>query len=494
MMYTSGLLIILNWLFEGRWQEKWQMAKESRLLHAFWVMVLMYAVGLLWTSNLAEGLETLRSQAPLLLSPTIILTSRPLRGRARWFVVGCYVIAVTVVSIICMVRWMTLPDLPYREINPYISHIRFALNCCMVIFIVCSGEFVVGSTRCRMLSTLHSPLSTLLLRGLLTAWMLWMLLLLRSYTGFAVLAVAALVVTLYYRRWRWLAVWTLVVAGGLLAVGMGCRSYYKLVPMATEPLRPVTANGRPYLHQCDGLVENGNYVNNYICKEELRTEWARRSQTPIDSLTASGYPVENSLVRYLNALGLTKDSAGVAALTDSQMEEIASGVPTPVYGHGPLPQRMLYVMLFEYENARCYNTVDGFTMLQRIALWRCALEVTRQHLWLGTGTGDMLDEMHRVFVASGSSLQERNMHPHNQYLSLLTMFGVLGFGLIVVFFLRAARKPSSPFMLAWLTLVLVSLLTENTLDTIAGIMVCTWFLAFRSGDNRQHRQEEEAGR
>jgi hypothetical protein len=41
---------------------------------------------------------------------------------------------------------------------------------------------------------------------------------------------------------------------------------------------------------------------------------------------------------------------------------------------------------------------------------------------------------------------------------------------------------------------LVSLLTENTLDTIAGIMVCTWFLAFRSGDNRQHRQEEEAGR
>lgn len=471
MTYTTGLLLIVNWLLEGRWQEKWQMAKASKLLHAFWVLSLMYVVGLLWTDNLTEGMETVRSMVPLWVAPTIILTSRPVRGITRTIILGCFVIAVMVVTIIGFVRWLTIPDLPYRDIIPYISHIRFSLICCMAIFIVCSKHSMLTNGRFRTLFVI--------VRVAFAVWLLFFLLLLRSYTGFVVLAVASLVICLYYRRWKWLALWLTGTALCALMVWLGCHSYYDLVPMATEPLKEYTEAGRPYYHAQDGFVENGNYVNNYICREELRAGWARRSSVSLDNVSPSGFALEKSLIRYLNALGLPKDSVGVAALTDDQVDEIAQGVANPVYRHGFMPKRMLYVMLFEYESYRCYHAVEGFTMLQRIALWECAWKVFLSQPLIGTGTGDLQDEMHRVFVDEDSPLQEYNKHPHNQYLTLLAMFGVLGFAIVAFFFLRALRKPSSPLMLAWLTMILLSFLTENTLDTLAGIMVCTWFLPFR---------------
>ena len=39
--WASNLVWVLlgvNWLLEGRWREKWQMARESRLLQAFLIL------------------------------------------------------------------------------------------------------------------------------------------------------------------------------------------------------------------------------------------------------------------------------------------------------------------------------------------------------------------------------------------------------------------------------------------------------------------------
>ena len=46
-------------------------------------------------------------------------------------------------------------------------------------------------------------------------------------------------------------------------------------------------------------------------------------------------------------------------------------------------------------------------------------------------------------------------------------------------------KKITPLMLAWLLTILISMLTEDTLDTLAGIMFCTWFLAFRHNTTKQ---------
>jgi hypothetical protein len=202
---------------------------------------------------------------------------------------------------------------------------------------------------------------------------------------------------------------------------------------------------------------------------------------PLTDLTASGYDLEATLIRYLNALSLPKDSLGVMALTDEQVLEVENGVANPVYVHGSLPRKMLYVIFFEYENYRCYRAVEGFSMLQRFELWTSATHIIGRHPWTGVGTGDLEAAMEEDFCATQSPLQGSRLMPHNEYLNLMAMLGIPAFVLLAVLFLFAlpALRRQPLWMVAWAVAILVSCLTENTLDSLAGILFSTWFMAFR---------------
>lgn len=468
--WAANLMWVLlgaNWLLEGRWEEKWRMAKESRLLQAVVAVWGLYAVGLVWTSHLDEGLRLVRELLPLAVVPLVVLTTPPPTGRARLTILWLYAGTVAVVSVIGLVRMLTIEGLPYRETIPYVSHIRFALHCCLVA-VICLTESGQGRWRYGA--------------WLLALWMAVFVMLMRSYTAVAVLTVVSLVLAIRSaHRGRWVTVWVAVAAVAIGVVVHEVMSYYRMVPLATEPLREYTVGGRPYTHRQDGLVENGNYLNNYLCLEELRAEWARRGGVALDEPEEAGYTTEAVLIRYLNALGLTKDSVGVASLTEEQMDEVGRGVENPVYEHGWPVRRMVYVMLFEYENHRHYRVVAGFTMLQRMELWRAAWRVFMRNLWIGTGTGDLRDELKAELAAMDSPLQERDMRPHNQYLSWLAMFGVAGGVLLLWLFCRALKglRGQPALIVAWALTVAISCLTENTLDTVAGMLLAGWFMAFR---------------
>lgn len=493
MVTTKGLsnfimaLLAANWVLEGDWKEKWSRIKQSKVLHLIVAYYLLNVVGILWSSHVDYALRIIHRQLPLFVVAVVVLTTPPPKGKWRQYILGIYMGTVFVVSIIGLVRWFVIPNIAYRDMIPYISHIRFSLNCCMVVFIcafvICEGfkkarggEYGKGFVAWQSAAAL-----------LMIVWMALFLVIQRSYTAFAIILVVSCVVILRYRQWKLLGVWSFVVLLVALLLVAGCRSYYDLSPLASSPLQASTANGRLYEHKQDGLIENGNYVNNYICHEELESEWYRRTGYAVDSLLATGYTVESCLIRYLNALGLTKDSVGVVSLTDEQVAEISRGVENPVYEHGGQLKKMLYVMLFEYENYRCYNAVYGFTMLQRLDMWRCGWKVFCQNLWIGTGTGDLRDEMHSIYVAEGSSMQQLYYAPHNMYITLLAMFGLVGGVILLVLSVRAIGSSvtlrtatiESAVVLAWVVLVLVSCITENTPDSHEGALFCAWFLAFR---------------
>ena len=471
------VLLGANWVFEGRWREKWQMARESRLLHLYLGFYLLLLIGMLWTENQSFGWSILQVKLPLLVVPLVVLTSQPLQGRVRHWVLWAYATTVLVVSIIGLVRILTIPGLPYRDAVPYISHIRFALNCCMVVYL-CAG---VAMRRRRIVLKIV-PLTVML-------WMLAFLVLLHSYTAIAILAMVSLAILLVYRRrWPLIALWVVAVGTLTFFVGRDMKSYYRMCPLATEPLRSHTVAGNAYQHANDGIIENGNYINNYICADELREQWARRSAMPYDSSTATGYSVAPTLVRYMNCLGLTKDSAGMAAMSDEQIAAVERGVANPVYESGNPLKKMVYVMLLEREFYVHTRAVKGFTMLQRLELWDATLDVIGDNLLIGAGTGDVVDAMQEYLAAGNSELSGRGMRSHNQYLGFLAALGIMGVALVLTLAIRACAKRGkkiTPLMLAWLLTILISMLTEDTLDTLAGIMFCTWFLAFRYNTTKQ---------
>ena len=472
----AWVFLCVNWLLEGRWREKWQMAKESRLLYAFVGLYLLMLVGMLWTSDTGAGWGTLQVLLPLLCVPIVILTTKPVKGNARKAVLMCYSIAVFVVSIIGLVRWLTIPGLPHRDIVPYISHIRFALNCCVVVYL-CVGVMLNGTRTQRWIVM---PLM---------AWMLAFMVIIHSYTGIAVLAVVSLVMLLTrWHRWPLITLWVLLVGGTIGVVYYEAKNYYNMVPLAEAPLAGFTANGRPYEHARDGIIENGNYIDNYVCDEELRTEWNRRSTLDYDGLARGGYSIKSTLIRYLNGLGMTKDSVGVAALSPVQIIAIENGIANPVYEDGNVLRKMVYTMLLEREFYVHTHAVAGFTMLQRLEMWRAATYVISEHPWFGVGTGDVVGAMDEYLTASDSELAGHRMNCHSQYLGIMAALGIVGFGVVVLLFLRTIiplrrfrHAMSGTLMLPWLLTVLISMVTEDTLATLAGILFCTYFLAFRNG-------------
>ena len=480
-------LLLINWVVEWNWKEKFADFRHNHLLQAFLVLLGVHLLWLIGTSNMDYALFDLQKKLPLFVIPLVVLTSRPLEKQERLNVGIAYTAAVMVVSIIGVVRYLTIPDLPYRDIIPYISHIRYGLNVCMTLVLLVYAAFR------------YRYVWLYIVNLLLALWFCMVLLILHAYTSFIILLVIPLVLLLAYGRRLsrkprigfTLGYCAIVLA---LAAMVGCYAdgYYRLRPLSTEPLKACTANGNPYLHRQDGLIENGNYIHQYVCEREMRQQWAKLSDYPIDSLTSIGYTVYPALLRYLNGMGVTKDSVGMTHLTPSDVAAIEKGIANPVYLKLG-PRKMFYVLFYEYENYRCYHSVSNFSVLQRLELWASGWRVFLQHPVLGVGTGDVVDTCHEQMRNDGSPLADTELHTHNQYLNFLLAFGLLGFGLIAFFFIRAIvkglgngkwkNKLSNPdnsqfsilnsqfsiLYVAFLCILLISFISEDTLETLAGI-------------------------
>ena len=491
-------LLLVNWVAEWNWKEKFADFRHNYLLQAFLVLLGVHLLWLIGTSNMEYALFDLQKKLPLFVIPLVVLTSRPLEQVERMNVAIAYVAAVMVVSIIGVVRYLTIPDLPYRDIIPYISHIRYGLNVCMTLVLLVYAAFHYRRTWLYVLN------------ALLIVWFAVVLMMLHSYTAFIILLVTPLVLLVGYGRRmprksrRWVtALYCCVVLALAALVGSYAHDYYHLRPLSTQPTQARTANGNPYLHYQDGLIENGNYIHLNVCEQEMREQWAKMSDFPIDSLTPIGYTAYPALLRYLNGMGVTKDSVGMTHLTPVDVAAIEKGIANPVYLKSG-PRKMLYVLFYEYENYRCYHSVSNFSVLQRLELWAAGWRVFLQHPLLGVGTGDVVDASHQQLREMDSPLADTELHTHNQYLNFLVAFGLLGFGLIVFFFVRAiikgvkhssnqtikqssnqtikqsstqaikhssnqAIKQSSILYVAFLCILLISFVSEDTLETLAGI-------------------------
>ncbi len=471
------VLLLANWVVEWNWREKFADFRHNYLLQAFLALLVVHLVWLIGTENMEYALYDLQKKLPLFLIPLVILTTPPPKPKEALNIGICYVGTVLVVTIIGLVRFLTIEDLPYREIVPYISHIRFGLNVCLSLAILIWATL-----------KFHRPW-LYLIDALLSLWFLIFLLLIHSYTSIIILLATSVVLLLAYRHrlplpYRHAAT---VGVGAILLLTIGlcgyyCYDYYHLRPLSTGALASTTPNGNPYQHRKDGLIENGNYVHYYVCEEEMEREWGKRSNMSIDATTTTGWSVYSTLLRYLGGIGVTKDSLGMTHLTDEDIAAIEKGIANPVYLKAG-PRKMVYVLCYEFENYRCYRSVNNFSTLQRIELWRNGLGVFLQHPLFGVGTGDVPDVCQERLEATQSPLVQKQMHTHNQYLNFLLAFGLTGFSVIAFFFIRAiARTHSCRRILftAFLCIVLISFVSEDTLETLAGITFTSFFIALLS--------------
>ena len=117
------------------------------------------------------------------------------------------------------------------------------------------------------------------------------------------------------------------------------------------------------------------------------------------------------------------------------------------------------------------------SIASRVSTIKCTIEVIKDNLWFGVGTGDCEMSLNKCYLSYGYiSLMNRN--PHNQYMQFALRLGVLGFLLFIACLLIPALlaiKQNKYLYLTFIALFALSCLTESMLERNKGIVFYAFF-------------------
>jgi hypothetical protein len=272
----------------------------------------------------------------------------------------------------------------------------------------------------------------------LMAWFTGMLVLMESMTALCILAV---LVFFFGLRSVWLASrkiarWGMLVL--LLAVGGAMLLYLYHIYADFQPkesknlseLDKTTTHGGVYQHDTTSKeLENGYWTQIYICEPELRESWNKRSTLNFDSTDSKGYRISATLTRYLTGKGLRKDAEGVAALSDTDIQNIEHSIANHHNAKKSSLDSRIRTTFWEYYAWKELNFANKTSLTQRFEFWRAAFYTIEHNFWFGVGTGDMKDAQIAAYkeIKTLVSNPEQYETPHNQYLIVFSTFGVFGF-------------------------------------------------------------------
>jgi hypothetical protein len=211
----------------------------------------------------------------------------------------------------------------------------------------------------------------------------------------------------------------------------------------------------------------------YICRKELKQEWKKRSTLDYEGMDKKGQPIKGTLIRYLTSCGYRKDSVGVSKLNAEDIKMIEKGFTNRIYKKKLSLYPRLYELFWEVESYIRYGNPSGHSFTQRIEYIKNAIGVIKRHFWLGTGIGDVNDEIKWQYKHDNSVLDQKwQLRAHNQFVTFFLTFGLIGFLMLISTFVITliTEKSNIDFITyTFLLIVMLSMLNEDTLETQAGL-------------------------
>lgn len=478
VMSVSQFVIIGSWLLSGNIIQKFKQAFTNKLVQITTGVFFIHVIGLLWTTDFAYAFKDLRIKLPLLALPVIFSTSTAFNKKEFGIILKFFVAAVfssTLISLGVYLGFTSKHVTDIREISVFISHIRLSLLVCMAVFALI---WLWMQERKTVADKISIPV--------LIIWFVFFLALLESITGLGILFFVLIFFSfgeiIRQKKFVYLAIITPALLGGLFAGLRYWSSIYKNVSRVTEhsEVEEKTINENPYVHQIEKRdSENGYLVYWHICEPELETAWNNRSKLAYTGLDNKGNDIKYTLWRYMTSLHLKKDSAGVAQLTNADVAAIENGLPNNIYITRNSIYTRLHTIAWEINNYRHGGNPSGHSVTMRFEFWKTALFIIKKHLWKGVGTGDVQVAFKRAYTQTQSPLDENwRLRAHNQFLTIAVALGILVlaffiFSLVAPVYLSANGK--SFLYLTFLLTAILSMLTEDTLETQAGV---TFFAVF----------------
>lgn len=491
IMSVAQIILLVNWLFDKKILYRITLFYNNKPAFVFSLIFVLHLAGLFYTTDFEYAIKDLRTKIPLVFIPIIFASYNPLTYQQTKTILKWFVTSVLFGTLVSFYIYLFNKVEDIRDISIFISHIRFSLNICFAIcilfyFLVLKKEF---------------KKSQMVLISIIIVWLIVFLFILQSLTGIVVLFVLVfsyifyLIFTCRFIKIK-IILSFILTASIILIISFLVHSYYdyfNVKEIDINLLEKQTSRGNNYEHNKTNYgIENGNYIGLYICNKELTEEWNKRSKINIDSNDAKNQHVKSTLIRFLNSKGLRKDADGIKSLNNYEIDAIENGYANYLYMNEVSLKSRVYQILFEYNNYNISGATKGYSIIQRYELWKAAIGIIKENFWLGVGTGDMVYAYRQELNKMDSDLKNLSLRAHNQYLSLFSAFGILGFSLFIFFFIYPAIKThsfSNFLFVSFFIIASLSMINEDTIETQAGVTFVAFFyilLLFFNPDRNQN--------
>lgn len=485
-IYTTSMfqiVLVVNWLVEGRFFEKWEKAKANRALQAILLLFILHVIGLIWSEDLAYGMKDLKIKLPLLALPLIIATSVPLRKRQVHFILLLFTLGVfvaSIASVMKLVGWLPGEVEGYRDLSLFMSHIRFSLMIVLALLIVIYFLFVLTNSISRaerifyMVGFIWFPIFLVLLKSLSG-------IIIGFFLAFFILVRLVFEIRDQTIRFMVFVPVVMIPLFSIIYLGHSINKFYNIDELIPSELDTHTVEGNKYRNYPKlGEVENGHYIWLYICDEELEREWNKISEINyIGGQTSNGNSIRGTLLRFLTSKGYRKDAVGLKKLTPAEIEAIELGTANYIYMQRFRLYPRIYEVIWEIDRYRMGFGPNEKSVVQRFLYLEAGWKIASDNLFFGVGNGDVKVAFEEHYDSTNSPLSyEWRRRAHNQFLTFLISFGVLGlliciFALVGPLFL--ARRERSFLAVGFMILFLLSMLNEDTIETACGAAFVSFF-------------------
>lgn len=437
-------------------------------------LFLIHVIGLIHTADFDYAAKDLRTKLPLILFPIVLSSMKPLTRKQTDIVLWFYIAAIIFGAAFSTEKYLSKNFTDVRELSVFISHIRFCLS---LVF----GTFILA---CFMVTRKY-PIALKIIMVALILWFLWLIVIFESLIGVIILAVIPILIFIYFMIKKCRPVTNIAVFSSILIIlVIGSMTAVKTIKRNLIPekvdfstLDQTTKSGNPYRHDTvNFMIEEGRYPGLYICESELEEEWNKVSDVDFRDIEFQ------CLIRYMNSKMLRKDAEGISQLTKEDIHNIENNVGNWNYIYNPSIKTRLSKMFIAYQVYINTHNANGSSELQRIEYIKASLNIIKDNLIFGVGTGDLPDAFKNYYEETNSNLlPQYRLRSHNQYLSITVGLGIVGllWFLFTLFYpVIFDKKSHNPIYIIFLLIMLLSMLTEDTIESQAGVTLFAFFNSF----------------
>ncbi len=460
---------------EGSYREKWLRFRKNPAIGILLSLYLLHALALLWSTDTAYSFLDMRVKVSMFVLPLVIGTSEPLSRKQvdrilLFFTMGVF--AATMASVMALLGWLSVQVEGYRDLSLFMSHIRFSLMVVLSILIMVWYLFIQRGSLSRFEKIWY-------LVGLI--WFPVFLILLKSLSGIVIMGFLAffLLIRGVFEirdaaiRFMVFVPVVMIPLFSIVYLGHAINKYYSFDEIHFDEIDSYTVLGNPYKnHPNLREVENGHYVWLHICDKEMEEEWNKVSDVDFTGKTLNGNTIRGTLIRFLTSKGLRKDAAGVRQLSKEEIKAIEMGVANYIYLQRFRLYPRIYEVIWEIDRYTLGYSPNEKSVVQRFLYLDAGWQIARKNLLYGVGNGDVKAEFEAYYDSVNSPLTKKwRRRAHNQYLTFLISFGIVGFlicmvALIAPVFLMGRSR--SFLAVGFMILMLLSMVSEDTLETAAG--------------------------